>query len=75
MIPKRFELPVFAFFMSTLMSCLMSGVITFLNLGMVEGFFTLWMSAFAKAFLVAYPSILLVVPVVRRIVSRLVAAQ
>lgn len=75
MIPKRFELPVFALFMSMLMSCLMSGVITFFNLGLVDDFFTLWMNAFGKAFLVAYPCILLVVPVVRRIVGRLVAPQ
>lgn len=69
MIPQKYEFFVFTFFMSLFMSFLMSGVITFINMGLVEGFTGLWFEAFAKAFVVAYPTIMVVVPQVRRIVK------
>lgn len=72
MIPKRFETIVFAFFMSLMMSFLMSGVITFINLGLVDHFITLWLNAFIRAFAIAFPCVLLVVPFVRKIVGKLV---
>ena len=75
MIPNRYETVVFAFFMSMLMSCLMSGVITFINLGLVDDFFALWMTAFSKAFIVAFPCVLMVVPFVKTIVGKLVAQR
>lgn len=54
------------------MSFFMSGVITLINMGLVDGFIKMWLEAFIKAFLVAYPTIMLVVPQVRRIVKKLV---
>lgn len=54
------------------MSFFMSGVITLINIGMVSGFLGLWINAFVKAFIVAFPTILLVVPQVRKLVSLLV---
>ncbi len=61
-----------AFFTSLLMSFLMSMVITFVNIGLQPDFFARWMSAFALAFPVAFPSILLVLPLARKVVMRLV---
>ena len=58
--------------MSLMMSFLMSGVITFINLGFVDHFVMLWFKAFIRAFLVAFPCVLLLVPVVRKIVGKLV---
>lgn len=72
MIPKRYEFLLFAFFMSLFMSFLMSGVITLINIGAVEGFLLLWFLAFVKAFLVTFPTILVVVPQVRKLVGLLV---
>ena len=72
MIPKRFETIVFAFFMSLMMSFLMSGVITFINLGFVDQFVMLWFKAFIRAFAVAFPCVLMIVPFVRKIVGKLV---
>jgi len=72
MIPHKFEFFVFTFLMSLFMSFFMSGVITFINMGLVEGFTGLWMEAFGKAFVVAYPTIMIVVPQVRRIVKLVV---
>jgi hypothetical protein len=56
-----------AFFTSLLMSLIMSGVITFLNLGWVAEFLLRWLIAWLTAFAVAFPAILLVIPVARRI--------
>lgn len=72
MIPKRYETVVFAFFMSMMMSFLMSGVVTFINLGLVDNFLILWLRAFSRAFVVAFPCVLIVVPFVRKIVAKLV---
>lgn len=72
MIPKKYEMILFAFVMSLFMSCFMSFVITFINLGAVEGFFFFWMGAFWKAFLVAFPTIIVVVPQVRKVVGKLI---
>ena len=72
MINKKYEMIVFAFFMSLFMSCFMSGIITLINLGLVDGFFGFWMTAFWKAFLVAFPTIIVVVPQVRILVGRVV---
>lgn len=60
-----------AFFTSLMMSLLMSGVVTFLNLGLVDDFLRRWLIAFVSAFVIAFPSILLVLPVARKIVGRL----
>lgn len=72
MIPKKYEFFVFAFLMSLTMSFIMSGIITFINLGAVDGFFGLWINAFWKAFIAAFPTILIVVPRVRQVVRHLV---
>jgi len=53
----------------------MSAVVTLINLGIVHDFFTLWMRAFIRAWIVAFPAVLLVVPVVRRIVRYLVVSS
>jgi len=73
LIPKKYEMILFAFLMALFMSCFMSAVITFINLGIVEGFTGFWMTAFWKAFLVAFPTILIVVPQVRKVTAKLIS--
>lgn len=75
MIPKRYEFIVFAFFMSMLMSFLMSGVITWINIGMVDNFLILWTEAFFKAYVVAFPSVIIVVPQVKRLVRLVIKEE
>jgi hypothetical protein len=70
-LPRRYAPKLLAFFTSLIMSCIMSMVITFLNLGWVEDFFARWMEAWLSAFLVAFPVILLVLPIARTIVIQL----
>ncbi len=61
-----------AFFTSLFMSCLMSMVITFINIGPSPDFVQRWLRAFVLAFSVAFPAILLVLPLARKLVALLV---
>jgi len=72
MIPQRFSPYVFSFFMSLLMSGIMSGCITVLNLGWVDGLLQLWLQAWAGAFVIAFPTIVLITPLARALVLAVV---
>jgi len=74
MINKKYEFVLFAFLMALFMAGFMSFVVTLINMGFVEGILGIWFEAYWKAFLVAFPTIFVVVPQVRRIVSILIKA-
>ncbi len=57
--------------MSLLMAMLMSGVLTALFAGIDSQFLAHWMRAFTHAWPIAFPSILIIAPLVRKIVSTL----
>lgn len=71
MIPRRFEPLVFAFVLSGLMSFVVSGIATVRVTGLVAGFPGLWLGAWLTAWVFAYPVVLFVAPVARRIVGRM----
>lgn len=71
-LPQRHAPILLAFFTSLFMSFLMSMIITLVNIGPQPDFLTRWMHAFALAFPVAFPSIILVLPLARKLVARLV---
>jgi len=71
MIPARFSPILFGFFLSGLMSLMVSGVSTLRTLGMVDGIFGLWMSNWSVSWAVAFPTVLVVAPIARRIVAKL----
>lgn len=64
-----------AFFTSLMMSWLMSCVITMINIGIPDDFFQRWMAAFGLAFSVAFPAILIVMPIARRLVDWITAEE
>ncbi len=69
MINKKYEFVLFAFFMAAFMAGFMSFIVTLINIGFVEGIFWYWLEAYWKAFLVAFPTIFIVVPQVRKVVA------
>ncbi|CAI3804093.1 DUF2798 domain-containing protein [Rheinheimera sp. MM224] len=73
MIPSRFSPYVFSFFMSLLMSGVMSFCITTLNLGWVNNLLLLWLQAWSAAFVIAFPTIVLVTPLVRKLVTLVIS--
>nr|WP_286682937.1 DUF2798 domain-containing protein [Sulfurospirillum sp. MES] len=58
---------------SFFMTLLMSFVITLINVGLIDGFGMKWFQAFWRAYVVAFPAVLTVVPIVRKIVNKVVA--
>ncbi len=69
MINMRYQHIVFAFFMAFLMSCLMSFVVTIFNVGFVNNIFNIWLKAWVFSFVIAFPSVIVVSPVVRKLVT------
>lgn len=69
MISGKHHKIVFLFFMALLMSGIMSFVISVFNVGMVANIITIWLKAWFFAFMVAFPTIIIVSPVVNKLVS------
>jgi len=70
----KFAPALFGLVLSALMSFLVSGIATFRSAGLVDGFFGLWISAWLPSWLVAFPVVLVVAPIARRLVGMLVKA-
>jgi Protein of unknown function (DUF2798) len=74
-IPKRFTPLLFPFLLSGLMTFLITGISIARILGthaLIRApgiFLQTWMNAYISAWLVAYPVLLLVIPIVRRLVN------
>lgn len=66
-LPVRVFQPVFGLFMAAFMSFLMSGAITALNIGLPPDYLSRWMGSWGVAFVLAYPAILIVGPIARRL--------
>ena len=69
MIARKHHKTVFSFFMALLMSGIMSFVISVFNVGMVPNIITLWLKAWSFAFTIAFPTIMIVSPLVHKLVS------
>jgi hypothetical protein len=72
--PARFAPVLFGFILSALMSLIVSGIATLRNAGPVDGFAELWLGAWLPSWLVAFPVVLFVAPVARRLVGLLARA-
>lgn len=70
----RFAPALFGFVLSALMSFVVSGIATFRNAGLIDGFFGLWINAWLLSWLIAFPIVLVVAPIARRFVGMLVKA-
>lgn len=74
MMPARFAPVLFGLVLSSLMSLLVSGIATVRAVGPVDGILTLWLGAWLPSWAIAFPVVLFVAPVARRIVGSLVRA-
>ncbi len=72
MIPARAAPVLFGLILSGLMSLIVSGIATFRAAGPADGIIGLWMGAWLTSWLVAFPTVLVVAPLTRRIVAKLV---
>lgn len=72
MIPPRYAPILFGLILSGLMSCMVSGIATLRATGLGEGVLALWMGAWIASWAIAFPAVLLVAPLTRRLVAKLV---
>ena len=72
-LPAFFEPIVFGLLLSGLMSLVVSGIATWNALGFVADFTPRWLKSWLFAWAVAFPSVLVIAPLVRRITRTLVA--
>lgn len=70
----RFAPVLFGFVLSALMSLIVSGIATLRNAGLVDEFVTPWLGAWRPSWFVAFPTVLVVAPLARRLVGMLVRA-
>lgn len=73
MIPAKYGPILFGAILSGLMSLLVSGISTFRAIGPATGFLHFWASAWLTAWLVAFPVVVLIAPLARKVVQRLIA--
>lgn len=67
-LPARYNAIAVPLLLSLMMTCIVSGIATVNSLGLAEGFVAKWMQAWGLSWIVAFPIMLFVLPVVRRIV-------
>ena len=72
-IQARYAPILFGFILSGLMSIVVSGLSAFRALGPVDHFALIWLGNWAVSWATAFPIVLVIAPITRRIVGRLVA--
>lgn len=68
-LPARWNTLAIPFVLSIFMSCIVSFIATFRALGFSHDLVTGWMKAWGISWVVAFPTLLLVLPMVRKIVA------
>ena len=71
-IKRKYYGLLFAFFVSIIMSIIMSLVLTLINVGWQPHFFMIWLKAFGISFAVALPISLIIVPLIRKLLERII---
>lgn len=75
-IPKKYVLFVFGGITSTVVSLVVAFTAVLINEGLTANFLTRWLlRSFPLAFAVAYPTVLIVVPIVGRLMERITADE
>jgi hypothetical protein len=71
-LPARYAGLLMPLLLSILMTMIVSLVSTFRNLGIPPGFMHIWLGAWGVSWLVAFPTLLVMLPLVRRLTTLLV---
>ena len=71
MIPARYAHIAFGLLLSGMMSFIVSGISTFLAIGMGPDFFGQWIGGWLPSWAVAFPVVLFVAPLARRMVAQI----
>jgi hypothetical protein len=71
MISVKYLPQVQAALLSGFMSFILSGAITFINIGFVKGFVGIWLHAWLVAYAIAFPTVLLIFPFARKLAMKI----
>lgn len=71
-LPARYAAIVLPLVLSLLMTFVISGVSTLMSLGPTRAFVATWPTAWALSWLVAFPTLIVLLPLVRRLVALVV---
>jgi len=71
-IKKKYYGFLFALLVSIIMSLIMSFALTLINVGWQPHFFMIWLKAFGISFAVALPVSLIVVPLIRKLLDKII---
>jgi len=74
-LPARYASLVLPFFLTCVMTCVVSGISTLRVAGLGPGVLGTWLVSWSVSWAVAYPTMLLVLPWVRRLVAALVHSE
>lgn len=72
MFPQRFAPMLFGLILSCLMSLLVSGIATLRAIGITHDFLSTWIQGWLTAWAIAFPIVLIVAPLTRKFVQRLI---
>jgi len=72
-IPKRYFPLVHAFFLTAVMVLVVTGVSTVINVGLTPDFLARWAKSWIGAWIVAFPTVMIVGPWARRTAERVTA--
>ena len=75
MLHPRFAPILFGLFMAFFMSGIMSLVVTTINIGLVDDLLLRWLVSWPMTSAIAFPTIMVVAPMVKRIVGRLIVQE
>ena len=70
-IPARYSNLLFGGMLSVIMVTIISGTVVLINQGYDPEFFARWFKGFITAWPIAFPTVLVVAPFVRRVVARI----
>ena len=71
-LPARYASLILPLLLSIVMTCVVSLISTLRSVGLAPGFTRLWLGAWGLSWLVAFPLLLVVLPLVRAATDRLV---
>jgi hypothetical protein len=74
-LPARYASVVMPLVLSILMTFIVSAISTVRSVGLPPDFLALWLSAWGLSWLVAFPALLAVLPLVRKITAAVVRAD
>lgn len=71
MISQRYAQLLYSLLLSGMMSCIVSGVVTLRTSALDLTLPGIWLSAWLSSWLVAFPAVIVVAPLTRRLVNKL----